>query len=315
MPHLLKHLLLCFLLFLGITKLTAQQDPIYTQYFNNLPLLNPSFTGLYTHTTFTLGTRNQWTGIEDAPETQSFAVGLPLTKKMSLGFSIVNDQVSVLKETHFYADFSYAIQVQEHAKVSFGLKAGGSSLNADLLSLNILDDPAYTENIDQFNVNFGLGINYATPNYYIGIAALNLLEKKHFRKSKNNFTSSASEKVKYYFNAGYSYPLNEHLLIKPTIVTRYVEGAPLSTDLSINGIYNQLFEIGISYRYEESMATLLQINLSESFKMGYSYDYVLGNLGNYSKGSHELFFQIKIGIKKETPILKENKNILPVIKS
>ncbi|PCI33674.1 MAG: hypothetical protein COB60_07525 [Flavobacteriaceae bacterium] len=302
-----KQRYITLLLILFTTIIQAQQDPLYTQYFNNLPLLNPSFTGQFTNTTFTLSTRNQWTGIEDAPGTQSFAIGLPLNNKIGIGFSIVNDQVSVLKETHFFTDISYTIQVQEQASVSFGLKAGGSSLNADLLSLNISDDPAFNQNIDEFNANFGIGVNYITKNYYIGLSALNLLEKKHFDKSNNNFSSSASEKSKFYMNGGYNYLLNEFITLKPSFITRYVQGTPLSMDLSLNGVYNQLLEAGVSYRFGESVATLLQFNLSDAFKMGYSYDYVFGNLGEFSNGSHELFFQITIGEKKE---IKPVENII-----
>lgn len=301
-----KQLFLYLSIFFYVGQLHAQQDPLYTQYFNNLPLINPAFTSHFTNTTVTLGTRNQWTGIENSPETQTFAIGLPLNEKMAIGLSIVNDQVSVLKETHFFADFSYTIKVQEEASVSFGLKAGGSSLNADLLSLNITDDPAYAQNIDQFNVNFGVGVNYFTENYYFGLSVLNLLEKKHFKKSRNDFSSSASEKVKYYLNGGYSYFLNDKIELKPSFISRFVQGAPISTDLSINAAYDNLIELGASVRFGTSMAALFQINLSDEFKIGYSYDYVFGDLGTYSNGSHEIFFQIRIGGKEKLKMEEKN---------
>jgi hypothetical protein len=51
------------------------------------------------------------------------------------------------------------------------------------------------------------------------------------------------------------------------------------------------------------------------FKFGYSYDYTLSDIGNYSTGSHEIFLELQLtprdrngnGDQRKTPWIKRNR--------
>jgi len=252
------------------TSLFAQQDVLYTQYFNNFSLINPAYSG--NNGTFTLlaGTRNQWANNPGGPSTQSLALHSPVGKKVGLGLSIVHDEVFVLEESHFYVDFSYTVELSEKSSLAFGLKAGGSYLKVDLLSLGIENDPLFTENISLLSPNIGAGAYYFTNKFYASFSVLNILQTRHYKKS-GNVVSSASDRMVFYGSAGYVISLDNQLSLKPSLLVKYTQHVPLATDVSLNLLWKNAFELGVSYRFDDSISSVLQLSLSRQLKAGFSY--------------------------------------------
>ena len=48
-------------------SLFAQQEPTFTQYYNNDMAINPAISGSKTYNSLTMLTRQQWLGFEGAP--------------------------------------------------------------------------------------------------------------------------------------------------------------------------------------------------------------------------------------------------------
>jgi hypothetical protein len=71
-------------------------------------------------------------------------------------------------------------------------------------------------------------------------------------------------------------------------------GAPVSLDVSANMLLRDKFELGLSYRFDDSISAMVGFQISPGFRAGYAYDYTVSNLGDYNSGSHEilLFFDI-----------------------
>ncbi|WP_111706663.1 PorP/SprF family type IX secretion system membrane protein [Lutibacter citreus] len=280
--------------FLTIYKSNAQQDPLYTQYYNNFSLINPAYSGSHGLFTATANIRSQWAGEAGSPETQTLSLHGQTGKSVGLGLSIVNDKVYVLNETHVYADFSYSIYPSENSTLAFGLKAGGSFLDVDLLKLGIENDNLFSENINQFNPNIGAGAFYYTNKFYLSISTVNILKTKRYTKS-DNVVSSASDEMVFYFSSGYVFDLNDTFKLKPSVMFRAVNGSPLSTDISASILWNDKLEFGISHRVDASISGLFQIRLMDNLKIGYSYDAVTSKLSNYNNGSHEFSIILNLG--------------------
>ena len=51
----------------------AQQDPLYTQYMDNLLIINPAYAGSKDIGNVLLVARNQWVSLPNSPITRSFA--------------------------------------------------------------------------------------------------------------------------------------------------------------------------------------------------------------------------------------------------
>ena len=289
----IKNRLLAAILFIAIQSY-AQQDPLYTQYYNNFSLINPAYSGSHSIFTATANVRSQWAGEAGGPETQTFSLHGPAGKNVGLGLSIVNDKVYVLNETHVFADFSYSIEASDKATLAFGLKAGGSFLNIDLMSLGIENDALFSENINQFNPNIGAGAFYYTNKFYASVSTVNILKNKHYDNS-STVVSSASKEMIFYLTSGYVFEIADAFKLKPSVMMRAVNGSPLSTDISASILWNDRLEFGISHRLDESISGLFQIRLADNFKIGYTYDATISNLSNYNNGAHEFSLILNLG--------------------
>ncbi|AWX43834.1 hypothetical protein HME9304_00825 [Flagellimonas maritima] len=284
----------------------AQQDPQYTQYMYNMSVLNPAYTtnerGLVN-----LGSlyRSQWQNVVGAPQTITFFAHAALNDKIETGFSIISDEIGegALKESNFYTDFAYVLKMDSESNISLGLKAGFTSFEANFDGFvlpEFQDDSAFNENINSIFPNVGIGAFYTRPNFYAGISAPNLLTSKHL-DNQDGIKRIGSEEIHLFFTSGYVYEVNPDLKLKPSIMSKIVQGSPISFDASFNVLFNDQFEGGLSYRWEDSIAAMFNFYVLPSIRLGYAYDYTLSNLGDFSSGTHEIFalFDLDLfGLKK-----------------
>jgi type IX secretion system PorP/SprF family membrane protein len=159
-------------------------------------------------------------------------------------------------------------------------------------------DPIIQEdNIDnKFSPNIGVGFYLHSDNSYIGLSAPNLIETEHFDKSATSSSASqiATEKINYYLIAGYVFDLSPSVKFKPSLQSKYVQGAPLQVDVSTNFMLNDKFVAGLSYRWSAAVSATVGFQISDSFFVGYAYDFDTTDLGKYNSGSHEIFLRYEL---------------------
>lgn len=293
-----KFLLKLFVFVFSITTLYSQQDAQYTQYMYNMHVINPAYAG--SEGTLNIGVlaRNQWVGIDGAPKTLTATVNAPVGRNVGLGFSVIADNIGPVKEQNVFADFSYTLQLGGESNLAFGLKGGFSFLNADLIGLDLGDgvsDDAFLENIDRAMGNFGVGMFYYTDKFYLGASVPNMLKTLQFKK-KNGYIYDykAIEELHYFITSGYIFEASDNLKLKPSVMLKAVEGAPLSIDLSGNALINEKFELGLSWRLDDSVSAMFNVLVSPTTRVGYAYDYTLSKLGDFNSGSHEVFILFNI---------------------
>jgi type IX secretion system PorP/SprF family membrane protein len=275
----------------------AQQDAQYTQYMYNTIVVNPAYAGSRQAMSIFALHRTQWVGLEGAPVTNSFSINTPINEsKVGLGLSVVNDQIGPSVENNIAVDFSYTIPASYKYKMSFGLKASANLLNIDFTKLDYQGGAIFEDNIDnKFSPNIGVGFYLHSDNSYIGISAPNLIETEHFDKSSSSTTSHiATEKINYYLIAGYVFDLSPSLKLKPSLQTKYVQGAPLQVDVSANFMINEKFVAGLAYRWSAAMSAMVGFQASDSWFIGYSYDFDTTALAKYNSGSHEIFLRYEL---------------------
>ncbi len=274
-----------------VANVYSQQDPQYTQYMYNMNVINPAYAGSRETLTINMLGRTQWVGIDGAPETGTFSIHGPLRRAVGLGLSAIYDVIGPVKETNIFADFSYTIKASEHSNIAFGFKAGATfhHLNKDMLNpLDENDDILLNTSLNDVYPNIGVGIFYYSHKYYLGISVPNLMKSKHFNMSSSGFTTEASERMHFFITSGYVFEVTENVSLKPSTLVKAVIGAPVSIDLSLNALFFNKFEIGGSYRLDDSVSIMVGVNVSDDFRIGYAYDYTLSNLGDYNSGSHEV---------------------------
>ena len=286
---------LLVLLLLGVGTMQAQQDAQYTQYMYNTVSVNPAYAGSRGHLSIAALYRNQWLGLDGAPETQTLNAHAPVGYRgVGLGLSIVNDKIGPTSETYFDVDFSYTIQTSLEGKLSFGLKASAHMLDIRYSELDEFEiDPQLQSQQDiqnKFSPNIGAGVYYHTDRFYAGLSAPRILETTHFDSSS---VSTAKEQLNLYLITGYVWDLNPVLKFKPTLLTKAVQGAPLQVDLSANFMFNEKFIGGVAYRWDAAFSGLVGFMLSDQFMIGMAYDREITELGaaTFNDGSFEIILR------------------------
>ena len=272
----------------------AQQDAQYTQYMYNTVSVNPAYAGSRGVMSIVALHRSQWVGLEGAPRTQTLSLHTPFTdSRLGLGVSIVNDALGPATEQYFNVDLSYTLPVSDKGKLAFGFKATANLLNVDFtkLTIDVPSDVLAQQVENRFSPNFGAGLYYYVPKFYIGLSVPNILKTEHYDDIS---TSLAEERMNFYFISGYVFDLSSTVRLKPTILGKYVSGAPLQADLSLNALINNKFTLGAAYRWSAAMSGLAGFQINEKLMIGYAYDWDTTELSNYNSGSHEIFIRFEL---------------------
>ncbi|MHB1146014.1 MAG: PorP/SprF family type IX secretion system membrane protein, partial [Lutibacter sp.] len=221
---------------LSINFIYSQQDPQYTHYMYNMQIVNPAYAGSEGTLNIGLLHRTQWVGLDGAPKTTVAAINAPIKKNIGMGLSVFADEIGPVKEQNAFVDVSYTIQTSDYGNLAFGLKGGFTFLDAQLSTLDLGDDipdEVFNNDINDSYANFGAGVFYYTDHFYAGLSMPNMLNQFHLNR-KGGVISSASEKMHYYLTSGYVFEMNDNLKLKPSVLLKGVEGAPLSIDVAGN---------------------------------------------------------------------------------
>jgi type IX secretion system PorP/SprF family membrane protein len=290
-----------FLVFFSIINTVAQQDPHYTQYMYNMNVINPAYAGSKENLSFGLLYRKQWVEIEDAPSTFSLSGSMPVGKNVGAGLSIISDKIGPVDETNVYGDFSYTLKLAGEHKLAFGLKAGATFHKVGLFDIGAKyvpdpNDDAFAENTSNTFLNIGSGVFYYTNKYYVAFSVPNLLKTSHLDFNGKQFGSETSH---YFLTGGYVFDLSPNTKFKPFAMIKSAFSAPTSLDVSTNFLFNDKFEIGATYRLQDSFGAMVNYAISPSLRVGYAYDHIISDLKVATPASHEFILLFDLNFSKK----------------
>lgn len=279
----------------------AQQDPHYTQYMYNMNIINPAYAGSKENLSFGLLYRKQWVNIDGAPSTFSFSGSSPIGKNLGLGLSMISDEIGPVKEQNVYTDLSYTLNLGGEHRLAFGLKAGATfqkiGLHSDIAySLPFPDDDAFKQDTNTIYFNAGAGVFYYTDKYYVAFSVPNMIKSTHL---DYNGVKYGSEVQHYFLTAGYVFDLNPTLKFKPSAMLKSAFKAPMSLDLSANFLFNEKFEIGGTYRLQDSFGGMVNYAINPSLRIGYAYDSIISDLNVTTHSSHEIILLFDLNFPKK----------------
>ena len=282
------------LLSLSAFSTQAQQDGQYTQYMYNTQVFNPGYTGTIQNTTVSALHRQQWLGVDGAPQTSTFAINAPLKKGMGIGGTIIHDALGVTTETFAAIDIAYRLKINRKYTFSMGLKGGANFMTADLSQLNVYQPGEQNSlgQISRLSPAVGAGFFFYSDQFYVGLSAPNLVPT-----ADNAQMSSLSQRERIHTNliAGYVFNVSNKIQLKPAGLIKYVDGAPLNWHLSMNAQFNDQFTAGLAYQANSSASVLLGMNVKKRVFIGYSYDVNVAALRKVGTGSHEVFLRYTFG--------------------
>ncbi|WP_348799758.1 PorP/SprF family type IX secretion system membrane protein [Flavobacterium adhaerens] len=268
------------LLTMCYTSAEAQQTPVFSSYNYNAVLINPAHAGYYENTDVTLTANGYFNSVEGSPKNIDVSVNtLTRSEKIGLAGGIAHSQIGVTNTTNFFASYSYKIFFHEDYSygkwwaynpniISFGITAGAQIYDENLTKLGIENDPEFQENVHSFAPTLGAGFLYNRDRIYFGVSAPNLLS--------GTFDSQNNTKLKNVYYAYFGYrmftDLFEDILINPSFLTKYVEGAPMQIDLNLLVNYKNKVEFGGGYRSSKIVNLLAGFHLSKNSRLIFTYN-------------------------------------------
>lgn len=296
---------LYFIIFLfavvGLNDLFAQQDPHYTQYMYNMNVINPAYAGSKENLSIGLLYRKQWIDIEDAPTTFTMSGHSPAGKNVGIGLSAISDKIGPVTEQNVYGDFSYTLNLGGEHKLAFGLKAGATFHKVDYLTeiaptLPDVGDGAFGANASNAYLNIGSGLFYYTNKYYIAFSVPNMLKGTHLDFNGVQYGNDVSH---YFLTGGYVFDLTDNVKFKPFFMLKSAFNVSPSLDLSTNFLFNNKFEVGATYRLEDSFGAMVNYAITPNLRLGYAYDHIVSDLKVTTPSSHEVILLLDLNFPKK----------------
>jgi type IX secretion system PorP/SprF family membrane protein len=302
----IKIVVLLFLAVVTLSEYKAQKDPLYSQYMFNPMAINPAYAGTRNTISGVLLHRSQWVGIDGAPRTNSLAIHSPIKgKNFALGLNILSDKVGPTTSNTLLGTYAYHLKLGQ-GQLSFGLRGGFYSMTLRNSELSYSDNTGKpVENYNSVTTNFDFGTYYHTDKFYAGFSANHLTNGS---VKFNNQVETYDLNMHLMGFAGKAFVLTPNLVIKPSALIRFTQRAPLNYDINTSVLFQKVFWLGASYRSslsslkEASLVLITEYNISQSFRVGYSYDFNLGPIQRFNSGSHEVFLGVDLNNNRKQSV-------------
>ena len=229
---------------LSITACTvsAQEFPIYNQYYFNYYLVNPALAGANDCHYFMLTHKQQWLGIDDAPYTTSLSYQGRLPRNVGLGAYIYNDANGYSRQQAGQITVAYHIPLSDGAKykkavsrdrqLSFALSAKlynyGISDKAELQKL-AEGDKAMEDLDDLLAFNVNVGAYFTSYGFFTGLSMTNLLGTKmpHYEGKMEPLIPMTG-----YFLLGNEFMLNDFEGLEPSLMYMFDVKGHMTLDIN-----------------------------------------------------------------------------------
>jgi type IX secretion system PorP/SprF family membrane protein len=306
----------------------GQQIPQYSQFSRNQALVNPGAVGAYDFIDITMGGRWQWAGFTNAPMTGYLMVNSPVKRKVSkakfnpslrvseetlkapevstgrlkhaVGGMFIADQYGAFRSMFMSGTYALHIPMTQKMNLSFGTRLGLSNNafiqeRAQVLSGTVDNEyDAYTsQGNNNFIMDLGAGLYLYTERFFVGIAT------DHLTKDFVNFGSgnviNFDRKMHFNLIAGYKFSLNDDWTLTPSTIVKFMYPSPPSWNITLTSEYKEMLWFGFSYRHTDAVVAMIGAQISNKFKLGYSFDFSISKFNKLSSGGHELILGIMLG--------------------
>lgn len=301
----------------------AQQKPQYTQYMQNMQVINPALSGIYHGIYVKAATRNQWSGLESAPKTNYITISAPLNidKDMltagsadfgiedvgtreekdsyyssenhhGIGLMILDDRTGSLSRASANLTYAYHIALGDVANLAVGVGGGISRISLNVQELRFENDlePLITQgNTIRWSPDVNAGVYLYGANFFAG-ASIQQVMKQHVSFAQDY---QSDEVPHYFFTAGYRFWAGKDFSFMPSVMLKRIDPLPSSIDLNLKIAFRNNVWLGGSYRKNDSFSAILGFTVSKILDVGYAYDFTQSELRTVSNGTHEIVLGVK----------------------
>ncbi|MFZ4060165.1 MAG: type IX secretion system membrane protein PorP/SprF [Bacteroidia bacterium] len=309
----MKKIAVVFLFLVGLmSRMQAQQDPQFTQFFYNKLVMNPAYAGSKDLLCFTGLFRSQWVGLEGAPSSFLFSGDAPIRlgrQNFGIGLTALGDFIGYEENYSFRLAGNWrSPQMIGPGYLRAGLDLGVTSKgikNNNWIYPTGIPEPSIQSLNNNTNMvmEAGVGVYYYGSNFYAGVSALHLAGMR--------FADINIAQARHLFAmGGYTFeePFHPDWDFNPNVLIK-TDFATATFDVNVNAIWRKFVWGGLTYRLEDAIAINIGADLGiirpslRSLQIGYSYDLNTSRLSSYNSGSHEISIRYCIDLKPVKDII------------
>ena len=299
-----KSILVLAIIVFSLGQANAQQEFMITHYMHNSLFINPAYAGSQLGMSVSSLARQQWVGVDGAPNLQLVSLHTPITyRPISLGAVLFRDEIGLTSQTGGIFSYAYRIQLSRTVKLSMGLHllANTNAINYGRATGDLMDlsDPNIGGNISEQHINFGTGLFLHSDYFYVGFSIPKIVKNKMGLEDPDGMFTETVRHM--YLSAGYVFRWTPDLIVKPNVLVKQAENAPVQFDLNLNTMVKELLWLGVSYRSLESISGLVGLQVSPQLLVNYAHDFTVNQL---DVSSHEVMISYvfeRKNIRIETP--------------
>ncbi|MCK5824078.1 MAG: PorP/SprF family type IX secretion system membrane protein [Ichthyobacteriaceae bacterium] len=307
MKNIFKTIKLLVVLLLLVSKAEAQQLPVYNQFKYNQFVLNPALSGSDDKSIMALIHRNQWIGVDGAPETSLISFNGKRTND-NVGYSgyLYHDQTGILQTTSFYGGYSFSFLATEGFRISLGLSVG--VINEGINKSEIVADRSdivYAGNTaGKTEFDFNAGVNFNFYNFDIGFSAPQLFENSIDYAQELRDTSVIYNLNRHYIGSmKYTYDFEmkqlgdfgKQMSLVPQVLVRYTPEIPVQVDGHLMLDMRKLGWLSGGYRTHTGPMASLGMYLTDDLAVGYATEFNMSNVSRSLGSTHELTLVYNFG--------------------
>ena len=75
-----------------------------------------------------------------------------------------------------------------------------------------------------------------------------------------------------FLTGGVMLKFTEGIKFKPSFLLKYAGGSPMSLDLNASFLFKEMLWAGVSYRIQDALVFIVQLQVTRQLRIGYAYD-------------------------------------------
>lgn len=280
----------------------GQQIPFYNHHFLNPFVYNPAFTGQSGDIRTSL-VRNSRNASFDGGAINNYLTvdGAFSERNSGLGLMLMAQKHGIQQQ--FGGNLSYAYRLKINAKHAFrfGVQVGFLDNQLDQSEINVQqeDDPFLQDlRKNKLAFNGAAGLAYEWNHLRIGFAVPQIIGNRVSFGTPSGNRGFYQLERHYMASAAYSFELSKNgdWLLKPNALMRFAPGAPIQYDGLLQVEHQKWGWVAAGYKSDYAIEFNAGVRLFDALELGYSYEWVIGNLSQYHTGmNHEFLLGYTIG--------------------
>jgi len=281
---------------LSVSVLQAQQFPVRATAMMNPFQDHPAAAGVLGCMDLHMGYRNQWSGIEGAPETAFANLHGQMEGQGNdfhgFGVRVESDEAGAWGYNAVNFAYAYNLRLSNGARLAAGLSAGffQHRLDMSLLDmpeLQVANDPAVFGNQQFIVPMIDAGLWYYDRDMYAGLTIQNVtqasMEKiSQFGKLRRHLVVTGGSEVE----------LDGRWMFLPSAQARLGSGVPPSAEVLGLFKYDEVVGVGLGYRSQSALIVAAQAKILDYLSIGYAYELNVSPLSGAGPNSHEIVIGI-----------------------